>query len=455
MKSINPYTGETINEYVELSEQAINDIIAEAASAQVNWREQPLARRIECVQHLANCLLEQKETYAKLITAEMGKLHRQAVAEVEKCAKLCDYYAEHAETQLSDQNIETTFGQSFVTFQPLGVIFAVMPWNFPFWQVFRFAVPALLAGNTCILKHASNVTGCSLTIENIFQAAEFPADVFRSLAISSDQVKQCIAHPAVRAVSLTGSTEAGKSVAALAGQHLKKAVLELGGSDPYLILEDADLDLAVEQCVTSRLNNAGQSCIAAKRFIVCHDVYAAFLAKLMTKMEEQVVGDPNDANTTLGPMVSLKARDELHQQVITAQEQGARCVLGGELPEQQGAFYPPTILVDPPKGTLAYTDELFGPVATVIRASDRQQAVEIANDTSFGLGGAIFSRNTQEALRLAKEEIEAGSVFVNKFVSSDPHLPFGGIKESGFGRELSGFGIHEFVNIKAISTAPQ
>jgi succinate-semialdehyde dehydrogenase/glutarate-semialdehyde dehydrogenase len=381
---------------------------------------------------------------------EMGKPLVQGKAEVEKCAWVCDYYAEHAAAFLADEAAETDASRSYVSFRPLGVVLAVMPWNFPLWQVFRFAAPALMAGNAGVLKHASNVVGCALAIEAVFREAGFPADLFRTLVIGSKLVRDVIEAPEIRAVTLTGSGPAGRAVAAAAGGALKKTVLELGGSDPYVVLEDADLGETVATCVNSRLINSGQSCIAAKRFIVVEAVLPEFLRRYVDLMAAKRTGDPFEDGVDVGPQARRDLRDDLHAQVTKSVSQGAEVLLGGEVPAEPGAFYPPTVLAGVAPGMPAYDEELFGPVAAVIRASDEADAVRIANDSSFGLGAAVFTRDVERGERIARDALEAGACFVNAFVKSDPRLPFGGIKESGYGRELSSFGIREFVNIKAV-----
>lgn len=378
----------------------------------------------------------------------MGKPVKQGIAEAEKCVWVCDYYAADAEAHLAPDLIKTEGSQSYAAFEPLGVVLAVMPWNFPLWQVFRFAAPALMAGNAGVLKHSSNVPGCALVIEEIFTQAGFPAGAFRTLLIGSRQVQAVIEHPRVRAVTLTGSTPAGKSVAAQAGASLKKTVLELGGSDPYVVLEDADLDLAVQTCVNSRLINSGQSCINAKRFIIVEPILAAFTDRYVAVMKSKKVGDPLLEETEVGPLARHDLRDELHQQVLMSIKHGARLLLGGEIPSGSGAYYPPTVLADVTPGMPAY-DELFGPVAAIIRAKNEEDAVRIANDSVFGLGAAVFTQDLKRGERIARE-LEAGSTFVNALVASDPRLPFGGIKQSGYGRELGSYGIKEFVNVKTV-----
>ncbi|HEX2979963.1 MAG TPA: NAD-dependent succinate-semialdehyde dehydrogenase, partial [Anaerolineaceae bacterium] len=380
---------------------------------------------------------------------EMGKPVRQGVAEVEKCAWVCEYYADHAEAHLAPDEVKSDAYHSYVAFEPLGVVFAIMPWNFPLWQVYRFAAPGLMAGNTALLKHSSNVPGCALAIEENFRQAGFSEGAFQALLISSRQAPAVIEHPLVRAVTLTGSTPAGKDVASRAGAVVKKTVLELGGSDAYLVLEDADLDHAAQVCVDARLINNGQSCIAAKRFIVVESVFSAFADRFVRLMKAKKMGDPLNESTEVGPQARLDLRDDLHAQVRTSVERGAKILLGGEIPAGPGAFYPPTVLVDVKPGMPAYDEEMFGPVAALIVARDETEAIRIANDTPFGLGAAVFTQDIERGERIA-HQLEAGSTFVNTNVVSDPRLPFGGIKESGYGRELGSYGIKEFVNVKTI-----
>jgi succinate-semialdehyde dehydrogenase/glutarate-semialdehyde dehydrogenase len=448
--SINPYNNRKIKEYNELTPGEVKSKIENAHIAFWKWKETSFEHRASLMKNAADILQERSEVFAHLMTAEMGKLLRSGKAEAEKCGWVCRFYAENAKKFLTPEKIKTEMSSSFVTFNPLGVVLAVMPWNFPFWQVFRFAAPALMAGNTCLLKHASNVPGCALAIEEIFQKAGFPKDVFQTLLIGSRQVSAVIEHPHIKAVTLTGSTPAGRAVAKKAGEMIKKCVLELGGSDPYIILEDADIEMAVEKCLTSKLINSGQSCIAAKRFIVVDAVREQFEKLFLEKMENQVMGDPFSLETTIGPMARTDLRDELHQQVIQSIDKGAKCLLGGYIPEMEGAFYPVTILTDIIKEMPAYDEELFGPVAAIIPAKDENEAIKIANDTKFGLGAAVFTSNIEKGKNIAANLLDAGCCFVNDFVKSDPRLPFGGIKESGFGRELSHYGIKEFVNIKTI-----
>ncbi|MCP4404068.1 MAG: NAD-dependent succinate-semialdehyde dehydrogenase [bacterium] len=446
----NPATDEVIHSYTEMTPEDVRKAIEKSHQVFLDWRKIPFSERAHLMKNAAQVLREHMEEYATVMTQEMGKPINSARAEVTKCAWVCDYYAENAEKFLSPEVIETDAAKSVVTFQPLGVILAVMPWNFPFWQVFRFAAPALMAGNAGVLKHASNVPGCALAIETIFRQAGFPEHLFRTLLIGSRQVNAVIEHPLVVAATLTGSAPAGKAVAQKAGEMLKKTVLELGGSDPYIVLEDADLEEAVDTCVTSRLINSGQSCIAAKRFIVIESIREQFEARFVECMRTKKMGDPMQEETDIGPQARYDLRDELHQQVTESLKQGATCLLGGEIPENKGAFYPPTVLSGVKKGMPAYDEELFGPVAVIIGVHNEKEAIEAANDSIFGLGAAIFTRDTAKGEQIAANDIEAGCCFVNSFVKSDPRLPFGGIKTSGYGRELSHYGIKEFVNIKTV-----
>jgi succinate-semialdehyde dehydrogenase/glutarate-semialdehyde dehydrogenase len=447
--SVNPTTGETIATYDELTAEATADAIEQAHDTWQTWRATPFAARARLMKKAAAILRERKSNLATLMATEMGKPVKQGIAEAEKCAWVCDYYADMAELQLAPEAIKTEGTKSYVAFEPLGVVLAIMPWNFPLWQVYRFAAPALMAGNVGVLKHASNVPGCAVAIQEIFTQAGFPHGAFRSLLIGSRQVPAVIKHPLVRAVTLTGSTPAGKDVAAKAGAALKKTVLELGGSDAYVVLEDADLDHAVQMCVSSRLINSGQSCIAAKRFIVVEPVLAAFTDKFVALMKTKTVGDPLVEGTDVGPQARHDLRDDLHNQVVTSLERGARLLLGGEIPPGKGAFYPPTVLTDVRPGMPAYDEELFGPVAAIIAAKGEEDAIRIANDSIFGLGAAVFTSDVNRGERVARK-FEAGATFVNSFVASDPRLPFGGIKESGYGRELGSYGIKEFVNTKTV-----
>jgi len=450
LQSIDPASGKEMRTYPELSSDAIARCIAHAGQAQQAWRQTALREHTAKMEKLSGVLRSHAAEYSRLMALEMGKPVRDGRQEIEKCAWLCRHYAAQAESMLASEVVETEAARSFVTFQPLGVILAVMPWNYPFWQVFRQAVPALLAGNAVLLKHASNVPGCAEAIEEAFRLATFPTDIFQQLPVAGERVGDIIADPGIAAVSLTGSTSAGRSIAAQAGRHLKKTVLELGGSDPYVVLEDADLDQTIEACVTSRLLNSGQSCIAAKRFIVVEAVRKAFEEGLVKALSAKVMGDPLDEQTEIGPQARPDLRDLLHRQVTESLRKGARCLLGGTLPEGPGNFYPPTVLTDVTRGMAAYDEETFGPVAAVVPVPDEAAAIAAANESDYGLGAAIFTRDVARGERLAVSEIQAGNCFVNAFVKSDPRLPFGGIRDSGYGRELSHYGLREFVNIKTV-----
>lgn len=450
IKSINPATDEEIKSYEEMSLDQIGSIINKTNEAFLEWKENDFSFRKSLMKKVAEILRTNKKKFADLMTIEMGKPIKQSYAEVEKCAWVCDYYANNAQSFLEDELINTDASKSFVTFQPLGVVLAVMPWNFPFWQVFRFAAPNLMAGNAGILKHSSNVTGCALAIEEIFREAGFPENLFRTIVVSSKSVGAVINNKNIIAVTLTGSVPAGKSVAEKAGSVLKKTVLELGGSDPYLILGDADLEQAATTCVNSRLINGGQSCIAAKRFIIVEGVYDKFEKLFIENMKSKKMGDPFDETNDLGPQASTNLRDELHRQVEESIRKGAKLLLGGKIPEGEGAYYPPTILANVKKGMPAYDDELFGPVAALIKVKNEEEGIEVANDTDFGLGAAVFTKDVKRGEEIAAKKLKAGCCFLNEFVKSDPRLPFGGIKESGYGRELSVYGIREFANIKTV-----
>jgi len=453
MKSINPASGELIEEYDQMKDDALNAIASDAATAQEKWRRNSFYERSLLLQRAAELLEENKEKYAKLMAREMGKPLAQGKSEIEKCVWVCNYYADNTKDFLEEEVIKSDAGKSYVTFNPLGTVLAIMPWNFPFWQLFRFGAPALMAGNAVILKHAPNVTGCALAIEDLMHEAGIPDDLFRTVTADVNQTQDLIKNPDVAAVTLTGSTRAGKAVASTAGSVLKKTVLELGGSDPYLILDDADVEKAAETCVTSRLINSGQSCVAAKRLIAVEDIYDEFLEVVFHKMNEKKIGDPFNSATDIGPMAREDLRDNLHAQVQKSVAEGAECILGGSVPNREGFYYPPTILTEISKGMPAYEEELFGPVASVIKVKDTREAIKVANDSNYGLGAAVFSEDLQRAEEIAAYELEAGCCFVNEFVKSDPRLPFGGIKESGYGRELSHFGIKEFVNVKTVYRA--
>ena len=457
LRSIDPTTGKAIRDYPEATPAAIGAALDLAERAFRAWRRESFETRGAALRRVAARLRERAADDAVLMAREMGKPVAQGRAEAEKCAWTCDHFAEHAAAMLAPQPLPSDASRSYVTFQPLGVVLAVMPWNFPYWQVFRFAAPALMAGNACVLKHASNVSGCSLAIEAIFREAGLPEGLFTTLLVPGSAVEPIIEMPQVRAVTLTGSAPAGRAVAGVAGEVLKKTVLELGGSDPYVILEDADLDAAASTCANSRVINGGQSCIAAKRFIVVEPVREAFTERFVAAMRAKRWGNPLAEGADapdLGPMARVDLRDELHSQVATSVDRGARLLLGGRVPEGPGAFYPPTVLDQVTPGMPVYGEETFGPVAAIIAARDEADAIRIANDTPFGLGAAVFTRDVARGERIAATEFEAGACFVNGFVRSDPRLPFGGIKESGYGRELSSFGIHEFTNVKTVWIGP-
>jgi succinate-semialdehyde dehydrogenase/glutarate-semialdehyde dehydrogenase len=453
IESVNPASNKKLQEYTLLTDEQVKQKLEQSEQVYKMWRKTTFNERSKLMFKAAEVLNANKKKYALMITREMGKTLFASQAEIEKCAWVCRYYAENAKLFLQDEKIKTDASSSYVTYQPLGVILAVMPWNFPFWQVFRFAAPALMAGNAAILKHASNVPGSAAFIQEVFEKAGFPKWLFTNLWISSKQVEKIIENPVIKAVTLTGSEKAGAAVATQAAQNIKKAVLELGGSDAYIILEDADLDMAAQQCTESRLLNSGQSCIGAKRFIVVEQVYDEFLRKFKKYMSEAVLGDPENEKTTMGPMARIDLRDELHEQVNKSVKKGAEVLMGGKIEDLTGAYYPPTILTNVKPGMPAYEEELFGPVASVIKVKDEEEAIHVANDTKFGLGSGVFTSDLSRGERIARFKLEAGSSFVNQYVKSDPRLPFGGIKTSGFGRELSHQGIKEFVNTKTIYIA--
>lgn len=451
--AINPATEEKIASYSATTPAEVDQALDTAVAAQREWRDAGFAARAEVLRRAAELLLRDRDEHARRMSLEMGKPLGEGRAEVDKCAWTCEHYAEHAEAFLAPEPVETEAAKSYVAFEPLGLVLAIMPWNFPYWQVVRFAAPALMAGNGGLLKHAPNVPGCALALEELFTAAGAPAGLFRTLLIDEAAAGDVIDDPRVAAVTLTGSVGAGKAVAARAGAALKPTVLELGGSDPYVVLEDADLDATLDTCVKSRLINAGQSCIAAKRFIVVEPLVEAFEAGFVERMREVRWGNPEDETHGIGPLARADLRDNLHRQVEESVAAGARLLLGGELPEGVGFFYPPTVLAGVRAGMPAYREELFGPVASILPAADAAEAVRIANGTVFGLGAAVFTGDAAAGERVARDGLAAGCCFVNDFVRSDPRLPFGGVKESGYGRELGVFGIREFVNVKTVWVA--
>lgn len=454
LESINPSTGEKIKSYKEMKPEELNGILEKVQNSFLVWKKTGFKERATLLMRAKEMLIEKKEEYARLMAMEMGKPISQGRVEVEKSALGCEFYAQQAEKFLQPEIIKTEALKSYVTYEPLGIVLAVMPWNFPFWQVFRFAAPALMAGNGAVLKHASNVSGCALAIEAIFLRAGFPENLFRTLLIESSHVAGVIDHPFVKAVTLTGSTRAGKAVASQAGQALKKTVLELGGSDPFLILKDANLEHAVDTAFQARMVNSGQSCIAAKRFIVVASLKEDFEKMLVKKMQAVKMGESLDEQSELGPLARIDLRDELHQQVQKSISQGATLLCGGEISSRKGAYYPATVLSDVKKGMPAYEEELFGPVAAIIPVKNEVEAIQVANDSVFGLGATVCTEDLVRGEEIARKEIDSGTCFVNAQVRSDPRLPFGGIKESGYGRELSHFGIKEFVNIKTVAVYP-
>ena len=454
LQTVNPATGELGRAYDKHSVEDAHAAAAAAHASQREWRRMSFADRSTVVRRAAERLRARADEFARLMTEEMGKTRTEGLAEIEKCAFHCDWFADHAETYLAHEPIDLGGEEAFVAFNPIGVVLAVMPWNFPFWQVFRFAAPALMAGNGALLKHASNVPGCALAIEEVLHQAGVPRDLFRTLLLDSKHVDALIKDENIAAVTLTGSVAAGRSVATSAGSVLKKCVLELGGSDAYVILEDADVEAAARVAATARMVNGGQSCIAGKRFIVVRSILEPFEKAMVEAMRGYAMGDPAAEGTKLGPMQSMKARDEIHEQVRGSVANGAKLLLGGEIPDRAGAWYPATVLTDVREGQPAHDEEVFGPVAAIIAADDEQDAIRIANDSEFGLGSGVLTSDLDRGRRIASEKLEAGMSFVNENVRSDPRAPFGGVKHSGYGRECSAFGIREFVNIKTVHVKP-
>jgi succinate-semialdehyde dehydrogenase / glutarate-semialdehyde dehydrogenase len=447
--TINPATGELLKSFEPLTPPEIEAKLGLAQAQFLDYRWLPLSQKASWLRQAADLLEQEKQFLGELMTLEMGKPLKAAIAEAEKCALVCRFYADHAAEFLADQSAETDATRSFVCYQPLGIILAVMPWNFPFWQVFRFAAPALMAGNVGLLKHASNVPQCALKIEEIFKKAGFPEGVFQTLLISANQVAPLMSDDRIKAATLTGSEPAGASLAVAAGKEIKKVVLELGGSDPFIVLPSADLEAAVQTAVTARMLNNGQSCIAAKRFILADPIADEFTDRLVEKYKQLKVGDPMQLDTDIGPLATPGILQDLHHQVKASLEQGAKCLIGGEPLRGAGNFYPPTILSEISAGNLAETEEFFGPVALLFRVPDIQSAIARANHSPFGLGASAWTQDPEECDRLINE-LEAGAVFINGMVKSDPRLPFGGIKRSGFGRELGKEGMQEFVNVKTV-----
>lgn len=450
IQTINPATEEVIQNYLLLNNEQINSRIDAGHLAFQAWRKSDFSQRKKLMNRVADLLCKNKKQYASLITSEMGKPITSSEAEIEKCAWVCQYYAEQAEQHLKARFIDTDMKRTKVCYQPLGIVFAIMPWNFPFWQVFRFAAPTLMAGNAAILKHAPISTGTGEAIAELILEAGYPEHLFQHFIVDNEGAAKVIANNNVVAVTLTGSGKAGSSVASTAGKYLKKTVLELGGNDPYLVLEDADLDLAANAIISSRFNNAGQSCIAAKRILAVQSIADELIHKIEQLIMGYQMGDPKDPSTKLGPMARGDLRDALHQQVQKSIELGAKLQRGGVIPKRKGFYYPATLLTGVKPGMPAFDEELFGPVISVTAVEDEAEAIRLANKSQFGLGSAVFTRDIERGERIATEEIQAGSCFVNDFLASDPRLPFGGIKQSGYGRELSREGILEFINVKTV-----
>ena len=450
LKSINPATEELFAEFKEIDLSSIEEIIEESSNSQRKWAAVDISKRTQIISKIADFVRNNKEVFAEIITNEMGKPISESIAEVEKCAWLCDYYVENGSKFLAEQSISSDADKSFVSFEPLGVILGVMPWNFPFWQVFRFAVPAIIAGNAALVKHAPNVQASAIAIEKILHDCGIPKDLFRILMIDVDMIPNIISNKHVKAVSLTGSEFAGSKVAECSGKNLKKTVLELGGSDAFIVLSDADLSKCIDSAVKGRMLNNGQSCIAAKRFIVHEDVYDEFIAGLQKMIESLVVGNPMLSETQVGPLAREDILNKIENQVKESIKLGAELVYGGKRVYDSGYYYAPTILTNINQSMPVYNQETFGPVFSVFKFNDFDKMVELANDTDFGLGGSVWSKDKDKALSVARR-IETGAVFINDFTKSDPRLPFGGVKNSGYGRELSEFGIKEFVNVKTIA----
>ncbi|HAM60439.1 MAG: NAD-dependent succinate-semialdehyde dehydrogenase [Psychrobacter sp.] len=449
--TVNPTTGEDIKEYNYMTNDEVNKIVDASHEAFLEWRKKSHEERAKVIKSIGDTLVKYKEELSKLMTEERGKLYDQSLSEVDLCKAICDYTAEKGVTALADdeRDIEN-MKKGIVTYQPIGVIYGMQPWNFPAYQVFRYAIANLMAGNSVLLKHAANVTGSGLLIEKIFHESDLPNDLFRTILIDHDQSEKLIGNDKVRGVTLTGSDGAGKIVGQQAAKVLKKVVLELGSNDAFIVLEDADLDLAVETCTQARLINNGETCVAAKRFIVVDSLYDEFRDRIVEKFSNSKAGDPMDDSSDIGPLARKDLQEKLHEQVEESVKKGATISVGGKLPEGKGNFYPATILENVSEGQPAYDDELFGPVASLIRAKDQDDAMRIANDSRYGLGGAIFSKDEDKAIRLAREQFDTGMVYINGYGLANPALPFGGVKNSGHGREHGGFGIKEFVNIKGL-----
>ncbi|MGE3974641.1 MAG: NAD-dependent succinate-semialdehyde dehydrogenase [Bdellovibrionales bacterium] len=451
--TINPATGKNIKEYSVFTDSQVNHCVEKSYIAHQEWRKIPLMERATALMRLAKILRANAQKLSELMAEEMGKPLTQGLQEIEKCAACLEHYAKEGPAYIQNQMITTEARKSFISYQPLGPILAIMPWNFPFWQVIRCLAPQILVGNSFLLKHAQIATGCALEIEKLCHEAQFPDGLMQTLVIDGPHAEELIAHPLIRGVTLTGSTGAGKKVAAAAGKHLKKVVLELGGSDAYIILADCDLEKSVDACVASRLINSGQSCIAAKRFLVEESIADEFEKLFVQKMKGKLMGSPLEKQIEIGPQARSDLRNELHQQVTKSIQAGAKLLLGGVIPKGDGFYYSPTVLTNVRPGQPAFDEELFGPVAAITRVKNLEEAITLANQSEFGLGGAIFTKNTELAEQVATEELEVGSAFVNTFVRSDSRLPFGGVKNSGIGRELGVQGLHEFTNMKTVYIA--
>ena len=449
--TVNPATGEDIKEYNYMSNDEVNNIVEASHQAFLEWRKTSHEERAKVINSIGETLMKYKEELSRLMTEERGKLYSQSLQEIDLCKAICDYTAEKGVAALADDERDIEgLKKGIVTYQPIGVIYGMQPWNFPAYQVFRYTIANLMAGNSILLKHAANVTGSGLLIEKIFHESDLPNDLFRTILIDHDQSEELIGNDKVRGVTLTGSDGAGSIVGQQAAKAIKKAVLELGSNDAFIVLEDADLELAVQTCTLARLINNGETCVAAKRFIVVDSLYDEFRKRIVEEFASKKAGDPMDDSSDLGPLARKDLQEKLHAQVEESVSKGATISVGGKLPEGKGSFYPATILENVEKGQPAYDDELFGPVASLIRAKDQDDALRIANDSRYGLGGAIFSKDEDKAIRLANEQFDTGMVYINGYGLANPALPFGGVKNSGHGREHGGFGIKEFVNIKGV-----
>jgi succinate-semialdehyde dehydrogenase/glutarate-semialdehyde dehydrogenase len=448
--TINPTTEEVLTTFDDHTDAEVEAIVEAAHNAFSDWRRRPLKERADVIREIASLLRERSDELAKVMTDEMGKVLAHGKREIELCAQICEWTADNAARELDEEERPLDGGRAIITYQPVGIIFGIQPFNFPAYQVIRYSIPQLVAGNAVLLKHAHSVWGSAMFLERLYHDAGVPADLFRALKISSDQSNDLIAHPLIRGVTLTGSGNAGSVVAAEAGKHLKKTVMEFGSNDAYLVLADADIATAVEVCTRARIYNNGETCVAAKRFVVVDAIYDEFVAAFVEQLETIEVGDPNDEATDLGPMAREDLRDGLHEQVMASVDSGAKLTMGGTIPDQPGFFYPVTVLEDVTPGMPAYDDELFGPVAAIIRVADDSEAMRVANDSRFGLGGGIISADVDKAIAMAIDEFDTGMININGYNLANPQLPFGGVKDSGYGREHGGFGLKEFVNVKSI-----